>query len=100
MDCEPILYHAESGHEGPELVLTCDGPDDDLEATTWAVTFPDEQFPEGITMNDLRAALDAHAEAHPRDVVRPVRDARPKFKAGLGLGAATQIGASSTPTSS
>lgn len=93
MECEPIIRF-EGGLTvggGGQIVFECEGPEDDSPTAPWAVCWPDEAYPYGVTMNDLRTALDDHAEAHPRDQKRPVRSATPKFRSGLGLTPGTRI---------
>ena len=100
MTCQPVFLPIDV--QG--IALVCDGPDGgDLDA--WNRLLEPEaveagETPAYVTLAQVEEALAQHREAHPADVDRPVRTAKPKFKAGLGMAPGTkitQVGSSASP---
>lgn len=94
--CSPTLVE---GHSAP--TYACSAEDRDPWSMVLEVELPVEETPslrEVVAV--LQGVLQAHDQAHEQPRPRPVRNARPKFGAGLGLSGQkiTEVGASATGT--
>ena len=84
--CSPV---PDRDSEAPRFYCLAEGRD------PWEITLEVEE--EALDPDDVRAAhailgqvIQAHDHAHPQ-VVLPVRNATPKFRAGLGMNPGTRI---------
>lgn len=94
--CSPRLVE---GHEAPTYACTAD------ERDPWSLVLEVEAFTEADpdlreTVAVLQGVLLVHDQEHEQPRPRPVRNAKPKFGAGLGMNGAkiTQVGPSATGT--